>query len=151
MINNSKPHKCTYYTKRIKNNTDLRSLLGAELNILLALFQLKSPAPISNFGRPEKGLKLILEIACTSPDKKNYSAPDTPQQLRTIARGHVTRTTALNARRGGHRAERLPAGTYRDRLRHGPGLAKRRRAGTTRQGARAYTTITQPVHFSVLL
>ena len=39
----------------MNNNTDLRSLLGAELNILLALFQLKSPAPISNFGT------LILE------------------------------------------------------------------------------------------
>ena len=35
----------------------------------------------------------------------------------------------------------VPAGTYRDRrLRSGPGLAMR--AGTTRPGARAYTTIT---------
>ena len=35
----------------------------------------------------------------------------------------------------------VPAGTYRDRLRLGPGLAMR--AGTIRPGARAYTTITQ--------
>ena len=35
----------------------------------------------------------------------------------------------------------VPAGPYRDRLRLGPGLAKR--AGTTRPGARAYTTITR--------
>ena len=34
----------------------------------------------------------------------------------------------------------VPAGTYRDSLRPGPGLAMR--AGTTRPGARAYTTIT---------
>ena len=34
----------------------------------------------------------------------------------------------------------MPAGTYRDRRRPGPGLAKW--AGTTWPGARAYTTIT---------
>ena len=35
----------------------------------------------------------------------------------------------------------MPAGTFRDRIRPGPGLSKR--AGTTRPGAQAYTTITQ--------